>query len=590
MILQALNELYERKSTANAIAPDGFVEKEIDFLIELDAQGQLLGITEMRERPEGQKKARGKKCHAPSIGLQSGKHGNSGSDANLLWDNAGFALGMSDKNGAKKFNSFVETIKLYYKVFPQLPQDVKAVLDFLERDFPFTKLRESDYGEELATGNPIVSFRIKGTLEPVCTADHVKEALRKYVDKDAVIGLCMISGEHEAIEPTHPVLKGIYNGQTSGCSLVGFNAPSFCSYGKEQSLNAPVSKRVANAYTKALQSLINSRQNKTLISDVTMLYWAQKSREKEVETFTEGFAFAFEDVMEEEQDNRTAVVKALLESVETGVYKNSSLGDFYVLGLTPNSARIAVKFWETGPVHVYAERIAQHFKDFEIVHAPTAPKFLSLSRILRTTVFEYKLSNVTPNLAGEVMRSIIAGTAYPRTLFLQTIRRIRAERKVTRERAAIIKAYINRKNRITQKEVTEIAMGLDKNNSDTAYRLGRLFAVLEKIQDEALPNINSGIRDRYYNSASSTPGIVFPRLMRLKNPHLSKISKTNYGRTVNFEKLIGETMDGIPAYPRILDIDGQGMFSIGYYHQRQDLFPNNDKETPEINENNSEED
>lgn len=589
MILQALNELYGRKKAVNEIAPDGFIEKEIDFLIELDEHGKYLDISDMREIPEGQKKARGKSWQVPSIGLQASKHGNSGSDANLLWDNAGFALGMSDTKGDKKHESFVETIEQYYAPSPQRPRDVEAVLTFLKNEYPFAELEESQHGEELASGAPTVSFRIKGSQAPICLADHVKEALSQLPDEDAVIGLCLVSGEHGAIEPTHPVLKGIYNGQTTGCSLVGFNAPSFCSYGKEQSHNAPVSKRVASAYTKALQSLINSRQNKTLISDVTMLYWTQRPREKEVATFTEGFAFAFEDAEEDKQDNRTAVVKALLESVQKGNYRSASLGDFYVLGLAPNSARLAVKFWESGPIHVYAERIAQHFKDFEIVHAPEATDFLSLGRILRSTVFEYKLSNVPSNLAGEVMRSVITGAAYPRTLFLQAIRRVRAERKVTRERAAIIKAYINRKNRITQKEVSEITMSLDKNKSDTAYRLGRLFAVLEKTQDEALPNLNSGIRDRFYGAASSTPATVFPRLIKLKNHHLSKISKNNRGAAINRERLIAEIMDEISSYPRILNLDSQGQFSIGYYHQRQDLYTKNDKSALETSENNSEE-
>lgn len=568
MILQALSEYYERKSALgkDGIAPDGFIDKRVDFQIELGKDGEYLGITDLRE-PSERGRLMGRLSVVPSIGKQSLKHTNSGKDANLLWDNSGFALGANDSRGTK-FKSFLATIRRYYK---DPPPDVAAVLNFLEKKFPFSELLESkEYGEELSSGAPIISFRVKDSREPIFSAPHVTEALAAYSDPEVKTGLCLVSGEYGAIDPTHPVIKGIWGGQTSGCSLVGFNSRSFCSYGKAQSFNAPISKRISSAYTKAIQSLIDSKDNCTVISDITILAWAQKPEEKEVDEVIDVF---FNVVMgsygEDDPDYGVSAVMKMINSVKTGEYIKTPLGNFYVLGVAPSGARIAVKYWEMGPVHIFAERMARFFEDFEIIHSPEDQPYLSLGKILSSTVFENKISNVPSNLAGEVLRSILSGTEYPRTLFLQAIRRIRIERHVTRTRAAILKACINGRMPAELKEAEGIKMALDKNNINSAYRLGRLFAVLERIQDNALRNINANIRDRYYGAASSTPATVFPRLLKLKNHHLAKL-KT--GHQIYYETLIGEIMGEIAELPKIFNINDQGFFAIGYYHQRQALF------------------
>ena len=241
-----------------------------------------------------------------------------------------------------------------------------------------------------------------------------------------------------------------------------------------------------------------------------------------------------------------------------------------MLALAPNAARISVRFFRQGTIKEFGEKIKMHFDDFEIVRSPRDSEYLSLYRILTSTALQYKIDNVPPNLASAVIESVLDGTPYPTTLLQQCIRRIRAEQNVTRARAAILKATINRFNRIHKPQEKEITMGLDLTNTNPGYRLGRLFAVLERIQEEANPGINSTIRDRFYGSASTNPVAVFSQLLKLKNHHLAKLK--NVGQKINHEKLIGEIMSEISNFPAHLNFQDQAYFSIGYYHQRQDFF------------------
>jgi len=243
---------------------------------------------------------------------------------------------------------------------------------------------------------------------------------------------------------------------------------------------------------------------------------------------------------------------------------------FYVLGLAPNAARISVRFWKTGTIRDFAEKIYRHFQDLEIIRpVQDRYEFLSLYQILGATVLEYKVDKIPPNLAGAVVVSILDGSPYPRTLLQQCVRRIRAEQHVNRARAAILKACINRFNRIHNPQTKEVLVSLDRINTDTGYRVGRLFAVLEKIQEEANPGINTTIRDRFYGAASATPVTVFPQLLKLKNHHLPKLSP---GRKINMEKEIQDIIGEMKGFPSHMTLDQQAMFAIGYYHQRQDFF------------------
>ncbi|MEN6297676.1 MAG: type I-C CRISPR-associated protein Cas8c/Csd1 [Rectinema sp.] len=577
MILQALKQYYDRKAENGELAPEGWIQGEIDFLIELDASGNYLGIQSLQGL-DGKKKIP-KPLLVPNIGKQSMKHTNSGKDANLLWDNASFVLGRGDK-GDVRLQSMIQSIDDW--IGKGESPEIDSIRIFLERGLSDRSifspiLNHGEYGESISSGQPKISFHIMGSKDRIVfDSETVKASLRKSTagitssasDKN---GICLITGDSDVpIELTHTVIKGVWGSQTSGACIVSFNKdkPAFESYGKIQSYNAPVSKKAASEYIKSLNYLLGSDQC-LHISDTSTVFWSVKKTQ-----FESDFSFFFNEPNKDDPDAGTRHIKNLFEAVNTGAYVEDR-GDekFFVLGLAPNAARIAIRFWQTGTVNEFAERTRQHFKDLNIIKPPNEPEYYSLWRLLVNIATLDKSENIPPNIAGDFMRSILDGTPYPETLLQAALRRIRndAKDRVKPVRAALIKAYLNRYLRAhLNSSEKEITMALDTEQPSIGYQLGRLFAVLEKIQGEANGDINATIRDRFYGSACSSPVTVFGTLMRLKNHHLSKLA--NKGRAVNLERLVCEIVGHFNDFPPHLDLHEQGKFAIGYYHQRQHFF------------------
>lgn len=435
-------------------------------------------------------------------------------------------------------------------------------MHFLSSDNLVCFLEQSNYSDEIKETNPFMSFRLNEDSHLVCERWRVVDKI-KDMKTTGDIGICLVSGEKGELTRLQPPIKGVRGTNSTGGNLVSFNLSAFNSFGKIQGANAQISKKSSFAYTTALNHLLaKDSSQKIQVGDATTVFWADKDSH-----FEKYFLELFEEPPKDNPDHLSEKVAALLKAVDTGVLPESDHETkFFILGLSPNAARISVRFWHAGTIAEFSKRIAQHFHDLELIHALGKQNYMSIGALLRATALQGKSENIVPNLSGEWMRCILEGLPYPELLFQAVMRRIKAEREVSFARAAMIKAYLNRKARFLNKLEEEITVSLDDENKNLGYRLGRLFAVLEKIQEEANPRINAGIREKYYSSASCTPASVMPVLMRLKNHHLAKLTR---GKGIYFERLLGEILCEIHSFPPQLNLTDQGRFAIGYYHQRQ---------------------
>jgi len=572
VILQALAKYYERIPN---VAEEGFQKQEIPFIIVLTRQGDFVGLLDTRE-------VEGKKKRARSFIVPKSVKRASGIAANLLWDNTAYVLGRPKPDKKKDVEKLLERAKEQQVSFIGRIRDtfsdnlsdegIKAVIRFLEKK-DYEKLFNHPLWNEIEESGANITFQLEGDTELICQREVVKKAiLSSPKDELTDSQICLVSGNPDTPARLHTAIKGVWGAQSSGANIVSFNLDAFKSFGKEQGYNAPVGVKSEFAYTTALNTMLTKGSRQRIqVGDASTVFWAEKKHELE-----DWFADIFGEPAKGDSEQDNAAIKALFKAPETGakpVLDDST--KFYVLGLSPNASRIAIRFWYAGTVAEVEKNIRQHFKDIEIEHAPHNPSYLSLFRLLVSTALQGKSDNIQPNLAGDFMRAILASTPYPATLLSSAVRRIRAEHEITYPRASLIKAVLIRNARFYKtKQTKEVGMSLDTSNTNTGYRLGRLFAVLEKVQEEASPGINATIRDRFYGSASSVPVTVFPHLMKLKNHHIAKLESK--GRAVNLEKIIGEIVDDIKDFPGHLSLDDQGRFAVGYYHQRQDFFKKKD--------------
>ncbi|MDR0878305.1 MAG: type I-C CRISPR-associated protein Cas8c/Csd1, partial [Treponema sp.] len=547
--------------------------KEIPFVVVLDEKGSLLQIEDTREG-EGAKK-RGKSFLVPQ-----GVKKAAGIAANLLWDVPGYVFGIMDVDDFGEVEKKRKLLRLpeQKRIFierieselPNTPQKT-ALLNFLST-VERSELEKTPQWEDIYRTNSNISFRFDGDYRLYCETEEVKKALAEKAGSKKYDGICLVTGEKDKISTLHTAIKGVRDAQAFGANIVSFNLDAFRSFGKKQGGNAPIGETTMFAYTTALNNLLSrdSRQ-RIQIGDASTVFWSANKTQ-----FEEAFAYIFSEPVKDNPDMGTEHVKNMIDSLWTGAYVEDARKEkFYILGLAPNAARISIRFWRQGTVGEFANHICQHFEDLKIVKPKNEPEYYSIWRLLVNTAVQDKSDNIPPNIAGDFMCSIIDGTPYPATLLQAVLRRIRSdtENRVKPVRAALIKAYLNR---YYKKE--EIKVALDTEQSSIGYQLGRLFAVLEKIQEEANPGLNATIRERYYGAACGAPVTVFPTLMRLKNHHIAKLE--NKGRGVNLEKIISEIMGHFDDFPPHLTLHEQGKFAIGYYHQRQDFFTSkNEKET-----------
>jgi CRISPR-associated protein Csd1 len=568
MILQELKRYYERlhDDPESGIAPPDFSPQQISFAVVIEEDGTLVDILDIRKTSE-------QKLVPVELVVPEPVNRSANIAPNFLWDNSGYVLGFDGKGKPERTAETFKTFKDFQRKVGGRLEDagMKAVLSFLGKWDP-EKMEEREDKDEIMNKNLV--FRLKDERGYIHERPAVIEAWQKNQKEGSEegkeqVGMCLVSGKQQEIVRLHGKIKRVKGAQSSGASIVSFNLDSFTSYGKEQSYNAPVGKRAAFAYITALNYLLryNSGQ-KIQIGDATTVFWAK--RPSKVENF---LRIVFDSIEEIEADSP---IRQYLESIRAGLKPEKIDEDveFFILGLSPNASRIAVRFWYAGTVGDIDRAIGLHFNDIEIVKEfENQSEYLGIWSILRETALQKKSENINPHLSGAFAKAILTGTPYPSNLLASLITRIRADHEINYCRAAMIKGILCRNARIikTQEEVYPM---LDETSTNTAYRLGRLFAVLEKAQQDALQGIKATIKDRFYGSASSTPRIVFPQLLRLSQHHINKLERGK----VFYERLTQEVLDGIEQFPKHLTLGDQGRFALGYYHQRKALFTSKTKE------------
>ena len=561
MILKALYDYYNRNGN---LPKKGMEFKEIGFLLVLNGKGEFIRFEDRRIDNK----------HAQEFLVKKSIGRTSAPKANYLYDNSAYVFGYSDKgdesSNSKYFYEFKSKVESIYNAFPESP-DLKAINAFYQNDREtIIKALQADslWNEVVKNLNKkfsTFSFLIEGDTKIVA---EKQEYLSISNENECTNGKrCLISGNKAHIVET--TAATMIPGSQATAKLVSFQVKSgYDSYGKNKGNNAPISEEAEFAYTTALNYMLRSdSRNKFLIGNRTFVFWASKNDEvgKQAEECIWDM-FGFNDSNDDDPNHGIEQVRKVFKAIYSGSLQTTMDDKFYILGLAPNSARIAVTYWAEIPLKEFAKRINRHFDDMEIVDNWKEQKpYMGLRSILSSITLGGKSSDVIPNLPEAVVKSIFQGLPYPQPLFSACIRRVRAEQNITKTRVAIIKAYLNRLNNNEQK----IEIMLDKENKNQGYLCGRLFAVLEKIQEDA--NRQHSIRERYMNSASATPAMIFPTILNLSSHHAEKLTE---GRNVYFEKLKQEIVDKISAdgFPAHLDLQDQGRFFVGYYHQRQDFF------------------
>lgn len=590
MILQALVRCYEALAERGELEKEGWSPVKVSWGLELDADGQVKSLLLM-----GGTDAKGKQI--PRVmKLPDPVKRASGIATNFLCDNSSYILGIDAKGKPERTRGcFAACAQKHQDILKDVRHPTaKAILNFFERWQPENAACHPAIQpnlEALLKGGNIVfvTHDAEGELQLAQDVPEIRRAWDEaYANSDdAVMGRCLVTGEEGPIAILHPSIKGVMGAQSSGASLVSFNAPAFESYGKEnardnqgQGRNAPVGKYAAFAYGAALNYMIGQADFHGRLGDTTLVYWAEGAEPAYGSAFMAMMGMGGEDKNEITQKELSGVLTALCQG-NTVKWENVPLNPenrFYILGIAPNASRLSVCFFLQDSFGAFVTNYQKHQERLNIVRpAFDERETLSMWALLRETAI--KNPNKPPKfqrqLVEEMLNAILTGSPYPSTLFTQVEIRIRAEKDINRGKAAIIKAYLLRNVVEQQKDQTHVykeVLDVELNEQSTylPYRLGRLFAVLEAVQQKANPNINTTIKDRYFNSACATPALVFPTLLRLAQSHLSKIGG---GAAVYYDKMITELLgDVTQSYPLRLSLQDQGIFQIGYYHQKQKLF------------------
>lgn len=601
MILQALVRCYEALAERGELEKPGWSPVKVSWGLELDADGQVKSLLLM-----GGTDAKGKQI--PRImKLPDPVKRASGIATNFLCDNSSYILGIDAKGKPERTREcFAACARKHQDVLKDVRHPTaKAILNFFERWKPENAACHPAIQpnlEALLKGGNIVfvTHDAEGELQLVQDVPEIRRAWDEAYAKsdDAVMGRCLVTGEEGPIAILHPSIKGVMGAQSSGASLVSFNAPAFESYGKEsardnqgQGRNAPVGKYAAFAYGAALNYMVGHADFHGRLGDTTLVYWAEGAEPAYGSAFMAMMGMGGEDKNEITQKELRGLLTALCQG-NTVKWANVPLNPenrFYILGLAPNASRLSVRFFLQDSFDAFVKHYQKHQERLNIVRpAFDERETLSMWALLRETVNpNSRDKSAQPQLVGEMLRAVLTGSLYPSALYTQTEIRLRAEKEINRGKAAIIKAYLLRnivEQQKDQKHIYKGVLGVELNISKTTYlpyRLGRLFAVLEALQSEAFKDNNNRdskpnttIKDQFFSSACATPVVAFPIIVGRAQNHLRKLkAKNKEGLARYYSGMMDEIIGNFgESYPAHLSLEDQGIFQIGYYHQRQRMY------------------
>ena len=573
MSLYQLVAHYDALAELGEVARLGWCVERVSFLLNLSTAGELLGVV-----PILHEELRGKKTVQVPRNLTVPERvvRSSGIKANFICDNAIYLLGIDQKGRPDRAKDcFVACKELHLSALDSCTGEAAcAVKAFFESWNPEEALEHpalEKYLDSLPGAN--LAFLVDG--EVMAHEDReISGAWKNHYQTagEGVVGRCMVTGDMDKIATIHGKIKGIRgNGaQPSGVSLISFNSSAYESYGKEgDKPKTDVGERAAFAYVTVLNHLLASEKNRCSIGDSSVVFWAERGDKKIEEMF-----FSWQIPKPDEESK----LEGVMRNMEKGRLPEDIDFEkrFYVLGLAPNAARVSVRFFWQSSFGEVIRNMQQHYSRLEIERPVYDTRiFLDLFAILRETVNPHsKDKTPSPLLSGEVMRSILSGSRYPQSLYSAIITRIRADRNVSRARAAIIKAFLIHNN--NEEEVTTLA--LNEASENRAYVLGRLFAILEELQLKAIINIKATIKDRYFTSACATPAVVFPLLLRLSNFHKAKSDGENRYFDIMKTRLLSKLDIDNDPLPIRLSLQDQGIFILGYYHQVQARYNGNKKQ------------
>lgn len=574
MILQALTQYYEDLLRLGKINRPGWSKQKVSYSLLLSEEGELLQLLHLQQEVQrGNKTVLGpQEMWVPSPVKRS-----SGIRPNFLCDTSSYLLGVDGKGKAdRSIDCFAASKALHLQLLKEVDSPVaRAIVRFFEHWDPSQAAShpalQEDWEELLKGGNLTFSLDKLFAAQDPAIADAWT---RHYEDSsaDAEPIRCLVTGQTGTLARLHPSIKGVAGAQSSGASLVSFNAPAFCSFEHEQGANAPVSDYAAFAYTTALNTLLADRNRVSRVGDTTILCWAAGGESAYQDCFLMSI---FNDSYTENDILNTLHHLSKGESIQWDDTRLSPDTRFYVLGLAPNAARLSVRFFWQNSFGALARNLERHYQRLEIIR-PSFDKFptLSIWRLVLETVRKAppggRAPEPHPRLAGDLLLAVLNDTLYPATLLNGVELRIRAERSVSRGQAAILKAYYTKYLEQFQPDSPmkeALTVQLNEQTNYLPYLLGRLFAVLEGLQQRANPGINTTIKDRYFNSASATPAIVFPQLINLAQKHLNKLDG---GLAVYYDKQITELSSRITqTLPTRMSLAEQSAFQLGYYHETQ---------------------